>query len=243
MGRQADTGRGTRSGRHQPGRLETPPITTSDQPAALSVLAILPALDDHASMPGLLQFAEGLAAQGHRMRLVTAAGPTLREMRAHNISCWQVHHTPGRSSPAIELAQYASAIYRALCAEPTHIVQSASIRATYAAALAAFAYMLRHPCAQEPAIVTTISDGEEDTVADVYVRASRHLRLLGDAIIVLSERSRDALMAAVRDRRLGKRIHVVTSGRDFIRATVAVYRVAWDRRQSINQRAHMPIEI
>jgi glycosyltransferase involved in cell wall biosynthesis len=121
----------------------------------------------------------------------------------------------------VELAAYAAAIYRELCASAVQVVQSTSIRTTYAASLAIFAYTLRHPCAAEPALITTLHGGKQH---DIYAEARRHLRMLGDAVIVVSETGRAALAQdddhhhhAAR----ANRVHVVAPGRD-LRAFVEV---------------------
>jgi len=91
-------------------------------------------------------------------------------------------------------------------------------------AAATFAYTLRHPRALEPAIVTTIHGGKQE---DIYARARRHLRVLGDCAIVVSENGRDALVRGARDGDLSQRVHVVAPGRDLSAFTaVAEGRVA-----------------
>lgn len=221
-----------------------------DHPTALSVLAVAPTLDRGYTATRLLAFASGLGALGHRMRLVTAMDSTIPELRARDIPCWLVYHPRVGPHLAETLAAYAHAVYHALRAEPTHIIQCTSIPMTYAATLATFAYTLRHPAAPEPAIVTTVdgsdnrSGVEPDDAIDASVRAGRHLRLLGDCIVVFSEQARATLVRGGQRSHLGERVHLVTPGRDLdTAAMVAVYHMAWARRQSINRRTLLPVEL
>lgn len=216
-------------------------------PSALSVLAVAPHEGRPSATDQLLALAQGLAAQGHRMRIVTpddAIAANIEEMHARDISCWLVRHGAERHPAAVALAAYANAVYHALCAEPTHVVHCVSPRATYAVAAATFAFTLRHPCTPEPAVVTSIYDDGANAVPNAvptYTRARRHLRLFGDGIIVFATSERDALLGGSGER-LGERIHVIPPGRaSDAAAMAAVYQTAWERRQRINQQALLPL--
>lgn len=204
----------------------SPPFSASAPPAPmpLSVLAVTPIFDGGGTEMQLLELAEGLRTRGHHLRLVTGGGAHLDELRRRDVPFRLVRQTAGLVPVPIELTAYAGAIYRELCAEPAHIIQSTSIRTTYAAAAATFAYTLLHPRALEPAIVTTIHGGKRE---DIYAQARRHLRLLGDCIIVVSENGRDALLSGVHHGDIRQRVHVIPPGRDLSAfAAVAEGRVA-----------------
>jgi glycosyltransferase involved in cell wall biosynthesis len=71
------------------------------------------------------------------------------------------------------------------------VIQSTSIRTTYAAALAVAAYSVCHPGRVKPAIVTTLHGGKQP---DIYGQAARHLRRLSDAVVVVSHDGRARLI-------------------------------------------------
>lgn len=189
----------------------SPTSSAPTVPMPLSVLAVTPIFDGGGTEMQLLELAEGLRARGHHMRLVTGAGTHLGELRRRDVPFRLVRQTAGLVPPPIELAAYASAIFRELSAEPAHIVQSTSIRTTYAAVAATFAYTLLHPRALAPAIVTTIHGGKRE---DIYAQARRHLRLIGDCTIVVSENGRDALLSGMHHGDMGQRVHMIPPGRD-----------------------------
>jgi hypothetical protein len=200
-----------------------------------SALLVAPSNEQRDSVPRLLALATGLRARGHRVRLVAADAAASEAFSACEISCWLMRHVAEQQSSPGELATYARAIFHTLSAEPTHIIHTASLRATYAAALASFAFTLRHPCALEPAIVTTLD--EESGPA-------RTRRLLpGDYFIVASERARAAFVGSGGHQRLGDRTRVITPGHDrATEATIAVYYLAWERRQRENRQALLAFE-
>ena len=209
------------------------------EPAVFSALLIAPVGERDDSTTRLLELATGLRTRGHRVRLVTASDIASAESRARDIPCSLVRHAAERLSSPGELASYARAIFHALSAEPTHIIHTASLRATYAAALASFAFTLRHPCALEPAIVTALDDASSPAQA-------RRL-LPGDYFIVSSDHARDALAGGGDRQRIRDRTHVIIPGHDratetTIEATVAVYRMAWERRQRENRQALLAFE-
>lgn len=204
-------------------------------PTAFSALLIALTSERDDSTTGLLALATGLRALGHRVRVVTADDAASEAFRARDIPCWQGRHEAERQSSPGELASYARAIFHALSAEPTHIIHTASLRATYAAALASFAFTLRHPCAPEPAIVATLDEHDSDTQTRRF--------LPGDYFIVASERARDAFVGSGGHQRMRDRTHVIVPGQArATEATIAVYRLAWERRQRENRQALLAFE-
>ena len=177
-------------------------------PAALSVLVVTPEFDNGGTEVQLLELGQGLLQRGDRYRVVTGSGTQLGRLRAANIAHRVVRQRAGRVPAPVELAAYAGAIVRELVAAPTDVVQSTSIRTTYAAALAIVAAGIRHPLRPEPALITTLHGGKQ---GDLYGRAARHLRLLSDGVIVVAESGRAALLA---HRFPGDRVEVVPPGRD-----------------------------
>ena len=203
-------------------------------PTVLSVLLVAPADDRGDRIGRLLELATQLAAAGHHVRVIVASDAAGETFPARDIPRWPIHHAVGHPSPPGELAAYTHAIFGALNAEPAHIIHTASLRASYAAALASFAYTVRHPCAPEPAIVTTLDD--ED-------RGAWARRLLpGDCFIVSSEQARVALVGGG-GRHSRERTHMLPPGRDGeAAATLAVYHLAWERRQRENRQALVAFE-
>lgn len=187
------------------------PTALMPLPLPLSVLAVTPIFDGGGTEMQLLELAEGLRARGHRMRLVTGAGTHLDDLDRRGVPFRLVRQTAGLVPAPVELVAYASAIYGELRAERAHIIQSTSIRTTYAAAAATFAYSLLHPRALAPAIVTTIHGGKRE---DIYAQARRHLRMLSDCVIVVSENGRDALVRGIHRADTSQRVHVIPPGRD-----------------------------
>ena len=208
------------------------------EPAVFSALLIAPVGERDDSTTRLLELATGLRTRGHRVRLVTASDIASAESRARDIPCSLVRHAAERHSSPGELASYARAIFHALSAEPTHIIHAHSLRGAYAAMLACFAFTARHPCSLEPAIVTTLYSAED------VARASRRLPLPSDYFIVSSERARAALIGSEGRHRLGERARVIAPGAGgvLIAATLAVYRLAWERRQRENRQALLAFE-
>jgi hypothetical protein len=183
----------------------------------LSALIVLPGDEQGDLAARMMELAGGLDARGYRVRLI--------------------HHPMERSSPPGALAACVSAILHALGDERTHVIHTASIQATYAASLASFAFTLRHPCAPEPAIVTSLSEDES------LAQARRRLPLPGDYVIVSSERARHAVADGGWSRRKGGRAHVIVAGRDqSALATLRVYSLAWGRRQRDTRQALVAFE-
>ena len=185
---------------------------TWDDPSVFSALLLGFASEQGDAASSLLELATGLRTSGHRARLTTVGAETL--------------------------ATCAGAIFHALSAEPTHIIHAHSLRGAYAAMLACFAFTARHPCSLEPAIVTTLYSAED------VARASRRLPLPSDYFIVSSERARAALIGGEGRHRLSERAHVIVPGArgERIAATLAVYRLAWERRQRENRQALLAFE-
>ncbi|HET9978973.1 MAG TPA: glycosyltransferase, partial [Ktedonobacterales bacterium] len=119
------------------------------EPTTFSALLVAPSHEQGDSVPRLLALATGLRARGHRVQIVATDAATSEAFRARDIPCWLMRHAAEQQSSPGELATFARAIFHALSAEPTHIIHTTSLRATYAAALASFAFTLRHPCAPE----------------------------------------------------------------------------------------------
>jgi len=204
-------------------------------PTAFSALLIALASERDDSTTRLLALATGLRARGHRVRLVVTDTAASEALGAHDIPCWLTRHTAEQQSSPGELATYARAIFHALSAEPTHIIHTASLRATYAATLATFAFTLRHPCAPEPAIVTTLDE------RDSHKQTRRFLP--GDYFIASSEHARDAFVSSGGHQRMRDRTHVIAPGHDrATEATIAVYYLAWERRQRENRQALLAFE-
>lgn len=197
--------------------------------------ALLVASDSERSDPSarLVELADGLRERGHWVRFVTSSAAN-ETLQARDSPYWPGAHAEEYPSPPGRLATFAGAIFRALNAGPTHIIHTASLRVTYAAALASFAFTLRHPCAPEPAIVTTL-DGDGGL---------SHVRRLlpGDYFIFSSERSRDAFVGSGRRHHLGERAYVIMPGRDPVAAILTVYQLAWERRQRENRQALLAYE-
>jgi hypothetical protein len=211
-------------------------------PPSLSVLVVTPTSNGDDTVSGLSELAAGLGATGHRVRRVCAPGPMAHEPCPQGIPFRPVRGATGRLHLAGELAACSRIIYQALCTETTHIIHCASLRMARASSLATFPYMLRHPCAPEPAIVTTIGDADYlDAVCTQSL--GRRVRLPSDCVIVSTAHARDALLSRTHDQRLGERVHVIAAGDGLVATTLVVYRVAWDRRQRENERALLPIEI
>ena len=183
----------------------------------LSVLIVAPGDEWGEASGRMLALADGLDARGYRARLI--------------------HQPVERASPPGALAACVSVILHALGAERTHVIHTASLQATYAAALASFAFTLRHPCAPEPAIVTSLTEDE------CLTYARRRLPLPGDYVIVSSERARRAIADGGWSRRKGGRAHVIVAGRDqSTLATLRVYSLAWGRRQRDTRQALVAFE-
>jgi hypothetical protein len=199
-----------------------------------SVLLVASAHEHGDSTARLLELATRLDAAGHQVRVIAASDAATEAFHARAIPCSPVRYGPEHSSTPGELATYASAIFRAFGAKPAHIIHTASLRASYAAALARFAYTVRHPCAPEPAIVTTLDDEDRGALA-------RRL-LPGDCFIVSSQQARDALVGGG-GRHARERTHILPSGRDVeAAAMLAVYHLAWERRQRENRQALVAFE-
>lgn len=221
-------------------------VHSSLYPASLSVLAVTPAFDHGAVVKPLLELSRGIRARGHRLRLVAPPGSALPELRDEAIPYFPVRCPTGRITLAGTLAAYGKAIYQALCAQPTHIIHmliDASAQMPQAAALATFGFTLRHPCAPEPAIVTTIVASEIDSPNDIFLRARRQIHWLCDGVIVFSERAREAYPGAPHHGHLHERMRIATAGHDLVETTLAVYQSAWEKRQSDNRQALLPIEL
>lgn len=202
---------------------------------AFSALLIALTGERDDSTTRLLALAAGMRAHGHRVRAITADAAVGEAFRVRDIPCWQGRHEAERQSSPGELASYARAIFHALSAEPTHIIHAASLRATYAAALASFAFTLRHPCAPEPAIVTALDEHDSHTQTRRF--------LPGDYFIASSARARDAFVSSGGHQRLSDRTHVIAPGSEYdVAATIAVYRLAWERRQRENRQALLAFE-
>ena len=158
----------------------------------LSVLAVTPIFDNGGTEVQLLELGRALLQHGDSFRLVTGGGTRLDDLPSAGIAHRLVRQTAGDVPVPIELVAYATAILRELLAEPADVIQSTSIRTTYAAALAIAAQALCRPTRREPAVVTTLHGGKQ---VDLYGRAARHLRRLSDAVVVVSDSGRDALIA------------------------------------------------
>jgi hypothetical protein len=205
------------------------------EPTAFSALLVALTSERDDSTTRLLALAAGLRAHGHLVRVVTADDAASEAFRARDIPCWQARHEAEHQPSRGELASYARAIFHALSAEPTHIIHAASLRATYAAALASFAFTLRHPCAPEPAIVTALDERDG--------RAQTRRFLPGDYFIASSARARDAFVSSGGHQSLSDRTHIIAPGSDHgVAATVAVYHLAWERRQRENRQALLAFE-
>jgi glycosyltransferase involved in cell wall biosynthesis len=180
----------------------------SRETAPLSILAVTPEFDNGGTEGQLLELGQGLIRGGDRYRIVTGGGTQLARLAAAGIAHRVVRQRAGQVSAPVELAAYTRAVLRELLAEPADIIQSTAIRTTYIAALAVAAAALRHPLRRVPAIVTTLHGGKQ---GDLYGRAARHLRLVSDSVITVSESGRAALLA---HRFPASRVVVVPPGRD-----------------------------
>ena len=192
-------------------RASAPASASGEQepaPAALSVLAVTPIFENGGTEVQLLELGHALRAHGDRYRIVTGGGTQIGALREHGIEHRIVRQTAGLVPAPVELSSYGWAILRELLAEQTDVIQSTSIRTTYAAVAAISAYALCRPRAPEPAIVTTLHGGKQ---RDLYGRASRHLRWMSDAVITVSNEGREAL---IRRGFPGGRVVVVPPGRD-----------------------------
>lgn len=174
----------------------------------LSVLAVTPIFDNGGTEVQLLELGQGLRARGDTYRIVTGTGTRLADLAACGQPYRLVRQTAGRSPLPVELLAYAGSLLQELLAEHAHIIQSTSIRTTYAAALAATAYRCCRLRTPAPAIVTTLHGGKQ---TDIYGRAARHLRYLSDAVVVVSRGGRDALLQRGFP---SERLHLVPPGRD-----------------------------
>ena len=174
----------------------------------LSVLAVTPIFDNGGTEVQLLELGRALLERGDRYRLVTGGGTRLEDLRTVGIAHRLVRKTAGTVPVPMELMAYAAAILRELLAEPADVIQSTSIRTSYAAALAIAGQALCRPTRPEPAVVTTLHGGKQ---TDLYGRAARHLRRLSDAVVVVSRAGRDALITHGYP---PDRVSVVPPGRD-----------------------------
>jgi glycosyltransferase involved in cell wall biosynthesis len=191
-----------------PGPRIHPAAQVAPDAASLSVLAVTPEFDNGGTEVQLLELGHGLLRGGGRYRIVTGGGTQLDRLQAAGFAHRVVRRTAGKVPVPLELSAYASAVLRELLTEPTDVVQSTAIRTTYAASLAIFAYAICRPQAQAPALVTTLHGGKQK---DLYGRASRHLRWLSDAVIVVSQAGREALLSRGFP---ADRVSVVPPGRD-----------------------------
>lgn len=187
-----------------------PGVTTWLEDHPLSVLAVTPEFHNGGTEIQLLELGRGLTSRGDRYRIVTGRGTQLDTLRTSGISHRVVRQTAGAVPMLVELLAYAGAILRELLIEPADVIQSTSIRTTYAATLAVAAFGLRRPRTPEPVIVTTLHGGKQ---SDLYGRAARHLRYLGDAVIVVSSDGRDALQGRGFPE---ERLSVIPPGRDLV---------------------------
>jgi glycosyltransferase involved in cell wall biosynthesis len=175
----------TASGAHPEGAAEP-----SDQ-RRLSVLAVTPIFDNGGTEVQLLELGRGLLARGDRYRVVTGKGVQLQALGSADIPYRLVGQTAGLVPIPVELAAYGAAILHELLAESVSVIQSTSIRTTYAAALASAAYSVCRPGRPKPAIVTTLHGGKQ---SNIYGQAARHLRRLSDAVVVVSHDGRSRLI-------------------------------------------------
>lgn len=205
------------------------------EPTTFSALLVAPSHEQGDSVPRLLALATGLRARGHRVQIVATDAATSEAFSARDIPCWLMRHAAEQQSSPGELATFARAIFHALSAEPTHIIHTTSLRATYAAALASFAFTLRHPCAPEPAIVTALDEHDSHTQARRF--------LPGDYFIASSAHARDAFVSSGGHQRLSALTHVIAPEHErATEATIAVYQLAWERRQRENRQALLAFE-
>jgi glycosyltransferase involved in cell wall biosynthesis len=174
----------------------------------LSVLAVTPIFENGGTEVQLLELGHALRARGDRYRVVTGGGTRVDDLRQAGIDHRIVRQTAGLVPVPVELSSYSWAIVRELLAEPVDVIQSTSIRSTYAATAAIAAYALWRPRAPEPAVVTTLHGGKQH---DLYGRAARHLRWMTDAVITVAQEGRDALL---RRGFPADRVRVVPPGRD-----------------------------
>lgn len=162
----------------------------SDQ-RRLSVLAVTPIFDNGGTEVQLLELGRGLLARGDHYRVVTGKGVQLPALDNAGITYRLVRQTAGLVPIPLELAAYGAAILRELLTGMVTVIQSTSIRTTYAAALAVAAYNVCRPGRVKPAIVTTLHGGKQH---DIYGQAARHLQRLSDAVVVVSHDGRSRLI-------------------------------------------------
>lgn len=174
----------------------------------LAVLAVTPIFENGGTEVQLLELGHALRARGDGYRVVTGGGTRIELLRQSGFAHRIVRQTAGLVPAPIELSAYGWAILRELLAEPADIIQSTSIRTTYAATAALSAYALCRPHSPEPAIVTTLHGGKQ---GDLYGRAARHLRWMSDAVITVSNDGRAALVGRGFP---AARVVVVPPGRD-----------------------------
>lgn len=159
----------------------------------LSVLAVTPIFDNGGTEVQLLELGQGLLARGDRYRVVTGKGVQLHALRRAGIPYRLVRQTAGLVPIPVELAAYGAAILRELLTDTVTVIQSTSIRTTYAATLAVAAYRICRPRRPKPAVVTTLHGGKQP---NIYGQAARHLRRLSDAVIVVSRDGCSSLIEA-----------------------------------------------
>jgi glycosyltransferase involved in cell wall biosynthesis len=161
-------------------------------PRHLSVLIITPVFDSGGTESQVLEIGRGLMEQGDRYVVITGGGVQLAQLSEWNIPYRLVRATAGTVSPLRELAAYGWAVFTELCRQPADVIQSTSIRTTYAAYLGRLAYQTWRRATfwrlrwREPGwradvpIVTTVHGGMR---TDIYQQAAKHLSRLADHVI------------------------------------------------------------
>jgi|GEM_PF-2509462 hypothetical protein len=157
----------------------------------ISVLAVTPNLELIERARHLRLLGRGLRADGHHYRLVAGARTANSQIEDDGLLYRFVQLSMGTVLPPIELIAYARAILAELLAEPAQIIQSTSVRTTYAAALAIMAQAICRPRAAEPAVVTTLYPGKAPTLLE---RDVFQLRMLSDAAVVTEAAEYDLLV-------------------------------------------------